>query len=297
MDPLDGGNSTGAFSIVSSPSLQPILALLGNPLGGNPTQYMTEKAFRHHELDWRYLTLEVSPEDLGDAVRGMRALGLRGGNITEPYKQAVVAFLDRTSRTAGLVGVVNVIARDDVGLIGENTEGKSLIEALRARTELAGKRVVLLGAGRMARAVAVELALAGASEIIVVNRTESRAAELATLISGELGVAASAVAWEGDYAIPLETDILIHATSLAENDADARTPLDLASLGPRTIVVDATIDPPHTRLLREAEERGCMTLDGVDVLSHQAAINFKLWTGTEADLTVMREAVEEFLEL
>ena len=282
---------------MSSSSLQPILALLGDPLGGNPTQYMTEKAFRHHELDWRYLTLEVCPEDLEDAVRGMRAMGFCGGNITEPHKEAVVSLLERTSQAAGLIGVVNVILRDEEGLIGENTEGKGLIQALCERTDLAEKRAVVLGAGRMGRAVAVELALAGAAEITVVDRTESRAAELATSLCDELEVSASATPWDGDYALPAETDILIHATSLAENDPDARVPLDLESLDSRVLVVDTTIDPPHTWLLREAEERGCATLDGVEVLSRQAAVNFKLWTGIEPDLTVMREAVEEFLEL
>ena len=200
---------------MSSSSLQPILALLGDPLGGNPTQYMTEKAFRHHELDWRYLTLEVSPDDLGDAVRGMRAMGFRGGNITEPHKQAVVALLERTSRAAGLIGVVNVISRDDDGLVGENTEGKAMVEAIRRQTDPADARVVLLGAGRMARAVAVELALAGAAEITVVARKASRAAELAELVSGELEVSASGVAWQQDFVLPPETDILVHATSLA----------------------------------------------------------------------------------
>jgi shikimate dehydrogenase len=281
---------------VSSSSLQPILALLGDSLGGNPTQYMTEKAFRHHELDWRYLTLEVSPDDLGDAVRGMRAMGFRGGNITEPHKQAVVALLERTSRAAGLIGVVNVISRDDEGLVGENTEGKAMVEAIRRHTDPADARVVLLGAGRMARAVAVELALAGAAEITVVARKASRAAELAELVSGELKVSASGVAWPQDFVLPPETDILIHATSLARGDPDARVPLDLDSLTAATIVADATIDP-DTRLLREARQRGSTTVDGVDVLSRQAAINFKLWTGMDPDLTVMREAVEEFLEL
>lgn len=288
----------GDDSIVSSSSLQPILALLGDSLGGNPTQYMTEKAFLHQGLDWRYLTLEVQPDDLGDAVRGMRAMGFRGGNITEPHKQAVLPFLDRTSRAAALIGVVNVIVRDKAGLIGENTEGKALVETLAARIEsLAGKRVVLLGAGRMGRACAVELAMAGVGDVMIVDRDENRAAELAAMITRELEVSASALAWMDDVALPQETDILIHATSLAEGDCDARVPLDLETLDPRAIVLDATIDPPRTRLLREAEQRGSATIPGVDILCRQAAINFKLWTGIEPDSTVLRDAVEEFLEL
>lgn len=258
---------------------------------------MTEKAFEYHQLDWRYLTLEVAPDDLGDAVRGMRAMGFCGGNITGPYKQTIVPMLDRTSRAAGLVGVVNVLARDDSGMIGENTEGKALVEGLAERTDLAGSRVVVFGAGRMGRAAAVELALAGAAEITVLNRTPLAAAELAALLAQELHVATTAAPWDDDYSLPPETNIVIHATSLAENDPEARVPLDFESLTSSTIVVDTTIDPPHTWLLREARQRGCATLDGVEILSRQAAINFALWTGTKPDRGVMREAVEEFLEL
>ena len=281
---------------VSNPSLQPILALLGHPIGGNPTQYMTEKAFLHHELDWRYLTLDVSPEELGDAVRGMKAMGFRGGNIIDPHKEEVAEFLDRAAKTVELTGIVNLVRREDDSLVGENTEGRAMIEVLIPRIGLVDKKVCLLGAGHMARAVAVELAQANVGRITVVNRTPSRAGELASLISDKLDVPADHAAWDGPLAIDPETNIVINATSIAETDLDAEIPIVLDSLNAEMLVVDVTVDP-HTRLLAEAASRGCSTLAGVEILIEQAAINFKLWTGIDADRTVLRESVEEYLEL
>src|SRR5688500_15697163 len=132
---------------VPANQLQQICACLGQPVAGNPTQYMMERAFAHQGLDWRYLTLEVLPEHLGDAVRGLRALGFRGGNITKPHKCEVIQYLDGTSEAAGLMGAVNCIDRDGEKLIGENTDGKGFVQSLRGVTDPAGKRIVILGAG------------------------------------------------------------------------------------------------------------------------------------------------------
>ena len=282
---------------MSSASLQPILALLGYPLGGNPTQYVLEKAFAHRDLDWRYLSLEVAPENLADAVRGMRAMGFWGGNCAEPHKQTILEHLDRTSRTAELAGVVNCILNEEGELVGENTEGRALVEAIGRRIDPAGKRVVLLGAGAVARSIAVELAQARAAEIVVVNRSEESGRQLVDLLGGELELPASLVVWEDDYALPEETDVLIQATSIAAGDDEARLRLDLDSLRKETLVADVTANPPRTWLVRQAGERGCPTIDGLETFITQAAINFKLWTGVDADPTVMSEAVEEFLGL
>lgn len=278
-------------------SVQPILALLGLPVAGNPAQYMVEKALEHHGLDWRYLSLEIAPENLADAVRGMRAMGFRGGNCSGPHKQAVAPLLDRLTQAAELTGVVNCIWREEDRLVGENTEGQGFLESLRRRTDPAGKRVVLLGAGRMARAVAVELALAKAARITVVARTEQPGRELADLVSGKLGAAASSALWEGTYAVPADTQLLVDATSPGDRSPGAALPLDLEQLSAEAIVAEAGFDPPRTRLLQEVSARGCPTIDGLETFIDQTAINFRLWTAIEPDRTVLREAVEEFLEL
>ncbi len=282
---------------MSSSAVQPLLALLASRVGGNPTQYMFEQAFAHHDLDWRYLTFEIAPENLGDAVHGMRALGFHGGHCADPHKQAVLPWLDRTTETAAMVGTVNLIFRDEDALVGENTEGKGVVQTIRGVLHPAGKRVVLLGAGRVAQAVAVELAAAGVAGITVVNRTEGRAGELAALLAGKFETPVSAVPWREDYLVPPETDILIHATSLGRDPAEGRLPLALEGLRPELVVADVTADWPYTWLIDEARQRGCKTVDGLSMFIEQAAIGFHLWTGVDPDRQVLREAVEEFWEL
>jgi shikimate dehydrogenase len=282
---------------MSSPAVQPLLAMLASHVGGNPTQYMFEQAFAFHDLDWRYVTFDIAPENLGEAVRGLRALGFRGGHCADPHKQAILPWLDRTTDTAARVGTVNLIFRDENALIGENTEGKGVVQAIRGVLDPAGKRVVLLGAGRVARVVAVELAAVGVAGITVVNRTESAAGELVALVAGKFDVPVSAVPWHGDYAAPSEADILVQATSFSRGSGEAQLPLVLDSLRPEMLVADVAADSPQSWLLSEAAQRGCTVVDGTTMFIEQAAIGFRLWTCIDPDRQVLREAVEEFLEL
>jgi shikimate dehydrogenase len=282
---------------VSNPPVQPILVLLSHPVSGNPTQYMMEKALAHHQLDWRYLSLDISPENIEDAVRGIRAMGFSGGHCADPHKQTVIPLLDRLTEKAEMIGAVNLIFREENELVGENTEGRGFIESLGRMTDPAGKNVVLLGAGRMARAVGVELSAAGIAEITIVSRDPSPARELAKLLAEKFQVGTSAVQWEEDFELPAEIDLLINATSIGHEDPDARVPLNFDGLAAETIVADVTTDPPRTPLLVEAGERGCRTLDGLSMYIDQIAAGFGLWTGVEPDSMVMREAIEEFLEV
>jgi shikimate dehydrogenase len=282
---------------VNASTVQPILALLGDPVAGNPTQYMVEQALLHHRLDWRYLSLEVSADYLPDAIRGMRAMGFHGGNCTEPHKSSVIQFLDRSTPVAELTRVVNCFYQQDQRLIGDNTEGRGFLQALKRRIDPAGRRVLILGAGRMARAIGVELALAKVGEITVVARREEAARELAELLTHRLGISASAAAWNGHYAIAADTDVVAAAIAQAPETIDEPLPLALDGLSEKTIVADATFNPPQTWLLREAAARKAQTIDGLEMFIDQAALNFHIWTGIDPDLDVLREAVEEFLEL
>lgn len=280
-----------------SPAVQPLLALLASHVGGNPTQYMFEKAFAYHDLDWRYLTFEVTPEGLDDAIRGLRALGFRGGHCADPHKRTVLSCLDRMTETAALIGAVNLFSREEDALVGDNTEAKGLLQAIRGVLDPAGKRAVLLGAGRIARAIAVELATAGAADLTVVNRTEPHAAEIVSLLAGKFDLPVAAVAWDGDYAAPADADILIHATNLGDDASGDPWPLVLESLRPELLVADMTMTSPKTWLLEEAAQRGCKTIDGVSTFIERVAVGFQQWTGVDPDRQVLREAIEEFLEL
>lgn len=282
---------------MSNPAIQDIVSCMGQPVAGNPTQFMMERAFAAAGLEWRYLTLEVSPAQLPDAVRGMRAMGFRGGNFTIPHKVAVVPLLDGLTPSAELMGAVNCVYRQQDKLIGDNTDGKGFVKSLRDITDPAAKEIVILGAGGAARAIAVELALTKPASVTIVNRSPERGEELAVLLREKVGIAASSTAWQGDYLIPASTQILVNATSIGLGDEQARVPVDVGSLTAEMIVADVIFNPPQTRFLRDAAARGCRTLDGLGMLVNQAVIGFKIWTGVDPDPRVMREALEEYLEI
>lgn len=279
---------------------QELVAAFGQPIAENPTQAMIEAAFRHHGLDWRYLSIEVAPEGLADAVRGARAMGFRGFNCTIPHKVAVIPHLDGLGESAALMGAVNCVVRQSDGrMIGENTDGKGFLQALRPVIDPAGKSAVVLGAGGAARAVTVELALAGAASVLVVNRSAQRGRDLAELLAGPVAERAGAgfrsgfAPWEGDFAVPDGTDILINATSIGlYPDGDARVPVAEASLRPGLVVADVIPNPPRTRLIAAAEARGCRPIDGLGMLVAQGAIGIRYWTGVDPDESVMRQALE-----
>jgi shikimate dehydrogenase len=262
------------------------------PAAENPTVAMIEAAFRHHGLNWRYINVEVAPEALGDAVRGARAMGWRGFNCSIPHKVAVIQHLDGLGDSARLIGAVNTIVRRGDALIGENTDGKGFVKALQAVTDPRGKSVVLFGAGGAARAVAVEMALAGAARITVVNRSAARGQEVARLIAENTPAKADYAPWQGKFRIPEGTEIVIHATSIGLfPDVDGMPDIDLETLHSGMVVADGIHNPPLTPLLRAAAARGCATADGLGMLVNQGVIGIKYWTGIDADAGVMRQAL------
>ena len=273
---------------------QELTGCFGQPVAENPTQAMIEAAYRHHGLAWRYLTMEVSPQDLGDAVRGVRALGFRGFNCTIPHKVAVIQHLDGLGDSASLMEAVNCVVRRGDKLIGENTDGKGFVDSLKPLISIPGKKVVVLGAGGASRAICVELALAGASHITLLNRSQNRGETLSQLLRDRVKVGLTYQPWTGDYAVPEGTDIVVNATSIGlYPDADARVPLVLSSLKPGMVVADVIPNPPRTRLVREATAQGCLVIDGLGMLVNQGVIGIQYWTGIDPDPTVMRQALEE----
>jgi len=276
--------------------LSEIVALFGRPVAENPTQYMHEQAFASLGLPWRYVTLEVPPESLPDAVRGMRAMNFAGANCTIPHKIAVMEHLDEITPTARKIGAVNTLVRQaDGSLLGENTDGKGFICSVRETgLDLSGVGAVVLGAGGAARAIAVELAVAGAGALTIVNRTEGRGAELAAQVQERTGVPTTFAPWSGPYAVPADTQLLVNATSIALfPDVEDEVPVDYSTLRSGLVVSDVIPNPPDTPFLRKARAAGATTLDGLGMLVYQGAIAFKMWTGHEAPVDVMRGALEE----
>ncbi|MDD4267113.1 MAG: shikimate dehydrogenase [Pirellulaceae bacterium] len=282
---------------MSDVSLQPILVLLSQSAGGNPSQYMVEKSFERHQLDWRYLTVEVAAEAIGDAVRGIRAMGFLGGNCARPHNRLAGRFLDRLGPVAERSGSVNVILRDEGRLVGENTEGKGMLKSIEACRGAPPQRVLLFGAGDLARAAACELADAGVELIVVVNRDATRAQALCEMLGERPGLSARVSPWEESIQLPEGFDVLINATPVGSQPDNGRLPFDWESLATGATAVDANLQDTRPRLLVEASERGLSLVNGLDIFLEQAVLNFRLWTGLEPERTVMRESVEEFLEL
>ena len=273
---------------------QELTAAFGQPIAENPTQAMVEAAYRHHGLDWRYLTIEVAPDGLAAAVEGARAMGFAGFNCTLPHKVAVIEHLDGLGESAEVMGAVNCVVRREGKLIGENTDGKGFVQSLLPLIDPAGKRLVLFGAGGAARAISVEMAIAGASHVTIVNRSSDRGQELTELLRERTPIEADFVQWDGDYAAPEGTDIVVNATSIGLfPDVDARLALDTSSLTSDMVVADVIPNPPRTRLVRDAEERGCKVIDGLGMLVAQGVIGIQYWTGVDPDPAVMRAALEE----
>jgi shikimate dehydrogenase len=273
-----------------------LVGAFGDPIAENPTGVMQEAAFRALGLQWRYLLIEVHKGDLEAAIKGIRAMNFRGINLTIPHKVEVLKYLDQVSEDARLMGAVNTVRREGDRLIGENTDGKGFLRSLRhdAGVDPADKRIVVLGAGGAARAVTVELALAGAAHITVVNRTAERGQTLVALLNEKTPASADFVPWERTYALPSDTDVLVNATSIGLfPHVDEKPDIAYDSITDAMIVCDVIPNPPDTPLLKEAEARGARTLDGLGMLVYQGDIAFKMWTGLDAPLAVMRLALAQ----
>lgn len=273
---------------------QELTGVFGYPVDENPTVVMMEAAFAALGLPWRYLNLKVPPAALGDAVKGLRAMSFRGINLTIPHKCDILELLDEVAEDARIMGAVNTVYAQDGRLIGANTDGKGFLRALTDDGGIApaGKRFLVLGAGGAARAMTVELALAGAAEIVIVNRDTRRGLELVALLREKTGVQAEYLPWDAAIVVPATTDVLVNATSIGlYPEVDAMPAVDLESIRPGLLVCDVIPNPPRTRFLEAAAARGATTLDGLGMLVYQGAIAFKLWTGHEAPVEVMKQAL------
>jgi len=275
-----------------------LVACFGQPVAENPTGAMQEAAFGALGLNWRYLTIEVPPAKLKDAMTGVRALGLRGLNLTIPHNVAVMQHLDEISRDAAIIGAVNTVRREGDRLIGENTDGKGFLRGVRmdAGVDPAGKRVAILGAGGAARSIGTELALAGAAEIVVVNRSVARAEPMVRDLHAATSCPVRFEEWRGVWRVPREIELLVNATSIGLfPDVDAMPPVELSDARADLLVADAVFNPPETRLLASARGLGLRTLDGLSMLVYQGVIGFQMWTGQDPPEEAMKVALARAL--
>lgn len=276
-----------------------LVGVFGDPIAENPTIVMLEAAFKHLKLNWRYLNIQVHASDLANAITGLRAFNMQGINLTIPHKVAVLEFLDEVAPDAALIGAVNTVRREGSKLIGENTDGKGFMRALsEAGVDATGQRVVVLGAGGAARAITVELALAGAAHIDVVNRSQARGETLVALLNDRTPVRSGYVPWTPKYRIPGGSTLIINATSIGLYPNVTKQPdIDFSSLNSDMLVCDVIPNPADTLFLKSARQQGARTLDGLGMLVYQGAIAFKLWTGHDAPVAVMHAALKDALRV
>ena len=278
-----------------------VVGVFGYPVAHSLSPAMHNAAFAALRLSYIYIPFPVSPDALGSAIRSLPALGIVGVNLTIPHKEHVLPFLDAITEEAREVGAVNTVHCVEGRLIGDNTDGRGFYEPLRELgLSLRGKSVVVLGAGGAARSVVFRLLREGAY-VILTNRTPERAARLAQ-DAANAGYGAQVRVVHGEAEGELRNaiagaELLVHTTRVGMHpEKDALPPVPLEAFHPNLLVYDLVYNPVDTRLIQEAQSRGCRTLTGVKMLVYQGAAAFERWTGVWPPTAVMEAAVLEGLK-
>lgn len=279
---IDAGRGVQNMPIGSA--LLPIYAVFGDPVSHSLSPVMHNSAFAQAGLENFYLAFSV--KDIAAAVGAVRGLGIRGASITIPHKVGVMKYLDRIDHLAGQIGAVNTIVNRQGTLYGYNSDCAGAVNALKEKTDIRAKTVAVIGAGGAARAVGFGIRQEG-GRLTIINRSKESGESLAAGLDCEFKLLSELQR--------LPYDIVINATSVGMMPHENHTPLNDALLEGGMTVMDLVYNPLKTRLLREAEKRGCTTIDGVAMLVHQGAVQFELWTGTKPPVDVMRKVVLEAL--
>jgi shikimate dehydrogenase len=269
-----------------------VCGVIGDPIEHTLSPVMHNAAFSHLKLDFVFLAFRVKAAELENAMRGMRGLGIHGLNVTMPHKNAVVKFLDELDPTVKFLGSVNTILNENGRLIGFDTDGVGALKALRENgVNPDGKRLLLLGAGGAAKAIAYSLA-EEAEELCVLNRASEKAGELAELLSRTFGkkVLGGALSSSAVQRNLQDSDILINATSVGMYPNVGQSLVAPQWLKPDLCVMDIVYNPVETKLVKDAKAAGARVISGVEMLLYQGAASFEIWTGISAPVEVMRRA-------
>jgi len=271
-----------------------IVGLIGYPVEHSKSPVMHNAAFDSLGLDFMYLLFSVRPPYLKEAVMGLRALNIVGANITIPYKEEVMKYLDDITAEAKLIGAVNTIHNQDGKLIGYNTDGQGFITSLLTdgRVKLEGQKVLLIGAGGAGKAVAVKLAERGVERLVITDKIEEKAKALVGRLQENIPDCPVYAMPPGDKEFAktvLESTLLINATPVGMKEGDPPI-IDPEYLHKALFVYDVIYNR-ETPLIEAAKKRGLRTLDGMGMLIHQGAASFEIWTGQKAPIEVMRNRI------
>ncbi|GGG11086.1 shikimate dehydrogenase [Paenibacillus abyssi] len=288
MSALQTGNIVDSHTVM--------FAVIGDPIRHSKSPLMMNRAFRETGINGIYTAFHVTSARLGEFIAGVRAMGIRGVNVTIPHKLDIMRHLDHLDASAEAIGAVNTIVNDNGRLTGYNTDGLGYVRSLKeeAEPELSGKRIVLLGAGGAARGILYALSKENPQRITVANRTVERAQALAGDFRRYAEVAA--VSNEMLEQVCGEADIVINTTSVGMYPKVDELPVNIEWLRPGAVASDLIYNPLTTRYLHEAKLRGCKIHGGLGMFIYQGAYAFEYWTGTPAPVSAMRESVLESLQ-
>lgn len=270
-----------------------LYGLIGHPVSHSLSPLIHNTAFNALGLKCQYFLFEVPPYFFPHAMEGIMALGIKGVNITIPYKQRVIEFLDSVNPAAAAIGAVNTVVNNGERLIGYNTDGEGSLRSLKEEAGLdpRGLTCVIFGSGGACRAVALTLAQKGVGKIIIASRNQAQAHEISSLINkNNTNIAATVTLADiADFKELKTADLVINSTPIGMWPKTEGPPVINTSLLSRhSLVWDLVYNPVETRFLREAREHGCPTLSGLGMLLYQGAEAFRLWTGCEPPIAAMR---------
>ncbi|MBB6215269.1 shikimate dehydrogenase [Anaerosolibacter carboniphilus] len=277
-----------------------LVGLLGYPISHSLSPQMHNTAFSHLGLGYAYLTFDTKEDNLDDVVKAMRVLNVKGFNVTMPNKANIIPLLDEVAPEAQWIGAVNTVLNDNGKLIGYNTDGRGYVQSLReAGIAFEGKRIVMAGAGGAGKAVAVQLAVDGAKEIVILDMVADMAAALSNTINEKIpscktqGLAFS----DENLKEALQTaDILVNCTPLGMTPHEDKSIIaDPSVLRRELIVSDVVYKPAKTKLLKMAEAAGCRTINGFGMMIWQGAMAFKIWTGEDMPVDLVKQKFMETL--
>lgn len=277
-----------------------LAALIGWPVGHSVSPSMQNAAYEDMGFDGLYIALQIPPESLEQGVKAMQMFGFMGCNVTIPHKKEVMAFMDELDESARACGAVNTVLFRDGRLKGYNTDGTGFVRGMREKGgfDPAGKTGLVIGAGGAALGVAFALAAAGTKKLLIVNRTVSKAEALAEELNKRYPDLAEAFALTADNeaATIRRSDYIVNTTNLGMTPNVDTVAIDTSLLEARHFVSDVVYAPLETRLLREAEARGCKTMNGIWMLVYQGLEAIRIWTGQDASPSVMHDAAVAALE-
>jgi shikimate dehydrogenase len=275
-----------------------ICGVIGDPIEHTLSPIMHNAAFNALKLDYSFIAFKVKPAELENAANGMRALNIRGLNVTMPHKSAILKFLDRVDLSAQIINSVNTVLNKESKLFGFNTDGVGALKALRENgVEVKGRKVLLLGAGGAARAIAYSMAKE-TDELAVLNRTLKPAQDLAKLLEklANKKIFAGSLSPKEIQQNLQDSDILINATSIGMKPKAEESVVAPKLLRPNLAVMDIVYNPIETKLVKEAQAAGAKVVSGVEMLIYQGAASFEIWTGKPAPVEVMRQAALNHLQ-